>query len=157
MIKIANKHHKPILIDPKGVDYSKYKNATIITPNKQELAAVIGAWSSEEDLHQKAMQLQNNLHLPYLLLTRSEEGMTLFTGQNHPASYPTLAREVFDVSGAGDTVIGTLGIMLANNMNISQAALLANIAAGIVVGKLGTATANKIELLERCYESTQIK
>ena len=147
MIKIANEHNKIILIDPKGDDYSKYQGATIITPNKNELRAVVGDWSTELELQNKAHELQSNLNLTNLLLTRSEEGMTLFSNNGQHTSYQTHAKEVYDVSGAGDTVIATLGLMLANNIEISQAVQIANIAAGIVVGKLGTATVTQKELL----------
>lgn len=146
MIKLANNHNIIILVDPKGSDYSIYKNATLITPNKKELEMVIGKWRNEEELHKKAFALQQELNLKYLLLTRSEEGMTLFY-QNKFYHYPTVTQEVYDVSGAGDTVIATLGLMLANNMSILDAVFVSNIAAGVVVGKVGTATINKTELL----------
>ena len=148
MIDIARQHHKHILVDPKGADYSRYKNATIITPNKQELREATGDWQNEAGLIHNALNLKQQLNLSYLLVTRSAEGMTLFSENNQHVSFPTIAKEVFDVSGAGDTVIATLAIALANNMQIEQAILLANIAAGIVVGKLGTATLTKQELLE---------
>jgi len=146
MIEIAKKHNKILLLDPKGKEYSKYKGATLITPNKMELADVVGMWESEEELEQKAVQLKQKLNIDNLLLTRSEEGMTLFTNTKIQ-TYPTVAREVYDVSGAGDTVIATVGLMLANKMAMNQAVLVANIAAGIVVGKVGTATVSKSELL----------
>lgn len=148
MIDLANKHNKPILIDPKGSDYSKYKNATIITPNKQELRDATGNWNNEQGLINNAISLKEQLNLPYLLVTRSAEGMTLFKANNQHITFPTIAKEIFDVSGAGDTVIATIGLALANNIDIDQAILLANIAAGVVVGKLGTATLSKTELLE---------
>lgn len=145
MIEIARSHDKKILIDPKGRDYSKYLNATIITPNRSEMADATGSWNSEQELQQKAAKLKQDLNLEYLLVTRSEEGMTLFAEQTH--NYPTFAQEVFDVSGAGDTVIGTLGLMLANRIPITDAVSIANFAAGIVVAKLGTATVSKQELI----------
>ncbi|MCX8515209.1 MAG: D-glycero-beta-D-manno-heptose-7-phosphate kinase [Burkholderiales bacterium] len=146
MIKVANKFNKIVLIDPKGTDYSKYKNATLITPNKNELRDAVGNWASEDELRLKANALKKKLNLDYLLVTRSEEGMTLFA-ENKTATFPTVAKEVYDVSGAGDTVIATLSLLLANNINIQLATMIANIAAGIVVGKVGTATLTKQELL----------
>ena len=148
MIEIAFKHNKPILVDPKGKDYSKYKNATIITPNKSELRDATCEWENEAQLLKQANNLKNKLNLKYLLVTRSEEGMTLFT-QDQSFTYPTVAKEVFDVSGAGDTVIGTLGLALANGINIKESVKIANIAAGIVVAKLGTATVTKDELISK--------
>ncbi len=145
MIEIARSHHKQVLVDPKGKDYSKYVNATIITPNRSEMADATGNWNSESELIAKATQLKQDLNLEYLLVTRSEEGMTLFAEQTY--NYPTFAQEVFDVSGAGDTVIGTLGLMLANQVPITDAVSIANVAAGVVVAKLGTATVSKQELI----------
>lgn len=145
MIEIARRHQKQVLVDPKGKDYSKYVNATIITPNRSEMADATGNWNSESELVAKATQLKQDLNLEYLLVTRSEEGMTLFAEQTY--NYPTFAQEVFDVSGAGDTVIGTLGLMLANQVPITDAVSIANVAAGVVVAKLGTATVSKQELI----------
>ena len=152
MIEIANKFNKFILVDPKGSNYTKYTNVSLITPNKAELSLATAPWESEAQLIKQAQQLKAQLNLPYLLLTRSEEGMTLFTNNEH-ITYPTKAQEVFDVSGAGDTVIATLGLMIANNLDITQAVQVANIAAGIVVGKLGTATVSKEELLNKIITS----
>ncbi|MEN9946708.1 MAG: D-glycero-beta-D-manno-heptose-7-phosphate kinase [Pseudomonadota bacterium] len=146
MIEIAKQHGKKILVDPKGSDYSKYQNATIITPNRSEMQDAVGNWSNEDELMQKANKLKQDLNLTYLLVTRSEEGMTLFAQNSF--HYPTLAQEVYDVSGAGDTVIATLGLMLANHIPIQDAVQLANLAAGIVVAKLGTATVRKEELIK---------
>jgi rfaE bifunctional protein kinase chain/domain len=146
MIEIAKKHNKQVLVDPKGSDYTKYIGATMITPNKTELKDATGNWNNEQELINNAIKLKNDLKLEYLLVTRSEEGMTLFT-KNDTINYDTVAQEVFDVSGAGDTVIATLALMLANDIDISQAVQVANIAAGIVVGKLGTAAVSKEELL----------
>jgi rfaE bifunctional protein kinase chain/domain len=151
MIKAANKLKKKVLIDPKGNDYSKYKNATLITPNKNELRDAVGNWSNENELRLKAQALKKKLNLDYLLVTRSEEGMSLFT-TNKISSFPTVAKEVYDVSGAGDTVIATLSLLLANNIDIHFATMIANIAAGIVVGKVGTATITKEELLTNLKE-----
>lgn len=146
MIEIAKAHNKIVLVDPKGSDYSKYQNATMITPNRSEMRDATGSWSNEQELLDKATELKQQLDLDYLLVTRSEEGMTLFADQAY--NYPTFAQEVFDVSGAGDTVIGTIGLMLANNASIREAVEVANFAAGIVVAKLGTATVKKEELIK---------
>jgi D-glycero-beta-D-manno-heptose-7-phosphate kinase len=150
MIDLARQHNKQILVDPKGSDYSRYQNATIITPNRSELRDAVGQWGNEEQLTNKVQQLMKELNLEYLLLTRSEEGMSLFVKDDRlNIHYPTLAHEVYDVSGAGDTVIAVLSLMLAGNIPIDEAAHLANIAAGIVVGKLGTATVTQSELLKQ--------
>jgi rfaE bifunctional protein kinase chain/domain len=146
MISIARAAGKMVLVDPKGTDYSKYRGASMITPNRSELRQVIGKWSSEEDLTQKAQNLREQLDLQALLLTRSEDGMSLYTssGVEHVKAQ---AREVFDVSGAGDTVIGTMAVAMAAGWSLSKAMALANRAGGIVVGKLGTATISWEELL----------
>jgi rfaE bifunctional protein kinase chain/domain len=145
MIRIARAHDKPVLVDPKGDEWGKYAGATVITPNRSELREVVGRWSSEEELAAKAGRLRGELGLEALLVTRSEEGMTLFAddGIHHQ---PARAREVFDVSGAGDTVIATLAVMLAAGADWSEAIRVANVAAGIVVGKLGTAVVTREEL-----------
>ena len=145
MIDHAKASGKVVLIDPKGSDYKCYKNASIITPNRAELEQVIGPWGSEADLQVKAQKLRTSLNLQALLLTRSEAGMTLFDeqGQLH---VPAVAREVFDVTGAGDTVIATLAALTAAGMSLRHAVPIANLAGGIVVGKFGTATVNYEEL-----------
>ncbi|MBU3599447.1 D-glycero-beta-D-manno-heptose-7-phosphate kinase [Polynucleobacter sp. 30F-ANTBAC] len=145
MIRAAREAGKVVLVDPKGGDYSKYQGASIITPNRSELRQVIGRWKDEADLTAKAQQLRQDLKLDALLLTRSEEGMSLFTadGVEHVKAD---AREVFDVSGAGDTVIATMAVALAAQWSAGQAMKLANKAGGIVVGKLGTATVSLEEL-----------
>ncbi|MFN3566157.1 MAG: D-glycero-beta-D-manno-heptose-7-phosphate kinase [Burkholderiaceae bacterium] len=145
MIELARAAGKPILVDPKGDDYSRYAAATVVTPNRAELREVVGRWKSEADLEARAQKLRRELDLQALLLTRSEEGMTLFTDDG-AWSVPAQAREVFDVSGAGDTVIATLGVMLAAGASLRQAVAAANRAGGIVVGKLGTATVGYDEL-----------
>ena len=147
MISLANEAGIPVLIDPKGDDYSRYRDATILTPNRAELRQVVGAWSGEEDLTNRAQNLRTELNLKYLLLTRSEEGMTLFH-ENGQLTVPTQAREVFDVSGAGDTVIAILATMMATGADIEEAVRTANRAGGIVVGKLGTATVSFEELFK---------
>ena len=145
MIRMAHDAAKPVLVDPKGDDWSRYAGATVITPNRAELKQVIGSWRSEEELADKAHRLRGELGLEALLVTRSEEGMTLFAdGETH--HQPAQAREVFDVSGAGDTVIATLAVMIAAGADWMEAIRVANIAAGIVVGKLGTAVVTREEI-----------
>ena len=145
MIESARAKNLPILVDPKGDDYSRYRGATVITPNRAELRQVVGSWSSEAALIERAQNLRRELNLSYLLLTRSEEGMTLF-GPEGELNVPAQAREVFDVSGAGDTVIAILAAMLATGMPIEDAVRIANRAGGIVVGKLGTVAVSYEEL-----------
>lgn len=145
MIEIAKAHGKPALVDPKGDDYDRYRGATLLTPNRSEFRQVAGRWASEDELCAKASQLREKLDLDALLVTRSEEGMTLFAA-SEIVHQPTQAQEVFDVSGAGDTVIGTLGLMLAAGLTLPQAMEWSNRAAGIVVGKLGTAVVHPEEL-----------
>ena len=146
MIASAKAQGKPILIDPKGSDYSRYRGANVITPNRAELQQVIGAWSNEAELRIKAQNLRAELQLDALLLTRSEEGMSLFDdlGDLHVSAQ---AREVFDVTGAGDTVIATLATLVGAGMGLRQALPIANRAGGLVVGKFGTATVSYEELL----------
>jgi rfaE bifunctional protein kinase chain/domain len=134
-----------VLVDPKGDDFSPYKGATLLTPNKSELKRVVGSWSSEEQLTAKAQALRAELNLDALLLTRSEEGMSLYTATEVLHMHAD-AREVFDVSGAGDTVIATLAAMLGAGTTLAEALATANRAGGIVVGKLGTATVTRAEL-----------
>jgi D-glycero-beta-D-manno-heptose-7-phosphate kinase len=145
MIASARAAGKAILIDPKGSDYSRYKNASVITPNRAELQQVIGTWQSEAELTAKAHQLRTALGLQALLLTRSEEGMTLFDAQGE-LHVSAQAREVFDVTGAGDTVIASLAALVAAGLSLRDAMPLANRAGGIVVGKFGTATVSYEEL-----------
>jgi D-glycero-beta-D-manno-heptose-7-phosphate kinase len=145
MMEKARAAGKPVLVDPKGDDWERYRGATLITPNRAELREVIGQWKSEADLLARVTKLRRELDIDALLLTRSEEGMTLFSndGALHASA---VAREVYDVSGAGDTVIATLAAMLGAGLPLAQAVSLANRAAGIVVGKLGTATVDYDEL-----------
>ena len=145
MIAEARAAHKLVLVDPKGSDYARYKNATAITPNRAELEHVIGHWANEADLRTKAHNLRQQLNLQAVLLTRSEEGMTLFDADGE-LNVPAVAREVFDVTGAGDTVIATLATMAAAGLSLREAVPIANRAGGIVVGKFGTATVNYNEL-----------
>jgi D-glycero-beta-D-manno-heptose-7-phosphate kinase len=145
MIGLARAHAKPVLVDPKGDDYARYRGATIITPNRAEFREVAGRAKGEDDLTERAQKLRESLGLEALLVTRSEEGMTLYRagGRFH---VPTVAREVYDVSGAGDTVIAILAVMIAAGQPMDQAVSWANKAAGIVVGKLGTAVVQPSEL-----------
>ena len=145
MIALARAAGKIVLVDPKGDDYSNYAGATIITPNRSEMREVVGRWKDDAELERKASALRNELSLEALLVTRSEEGMTLFHagGSIHEKA---VAREVFDVSGAGDTVIATLAVMLAHGADWARAIHVANVAAGVVVGKLGTAVVTRDEL-----------
>jgi rfaE bifunctional protein kinase chain/domain len=145
MIELARAAGKPVLVDPKGGDYARYAGASVITPNRPELMLVVGAWQSEQDLEYKAKQLMANLGLDALLLTRSEEGMTLFEPDN-VFHIKAQVREVADVTGAGDTVIATLALMVACGLPMLNAIEIANRAAGMVVAKFGTSTLNYEEL-----------
>ncbi|HEY9103923.1 D-glycero-beta-D-manno-heptose-7-phosphate kinase [Chitinimonas sp.] len=147
MIEAARAAGKPVLVDPKGDDYSRYAGATLLTPNRAELRQVTGRWADDAELASKAQALRTSLQLDALLVTRSEEGMSLFEAAG-VTNVPTLAQEVFDVSGAGDTVIATLAAMLAAGQTLPEAMRWSNRAAGIVVGKLGTAVATAEELFE---------
>lgn len=146
LIQAAREQGVPVLVDPKGTDFTKYKNASLITPNQAEFEAVVGVCDSEQQLLEKGEQLRAQLQLDALLVTRSERGMVLFEVNKPAITLPTRAREVFDVTGAGDTVIGTLAIALAAGEGFESAMQLANLAAGVVVGKIGTATASVAEL-----------
>ncbi len=144
MIRMARAAGKKVLVDPKGDDFSKYAGASVITPNRAELREVIGRAPDERELARKVEALRRELGLEALLVTRSEEGMSLFhaDGALHERA---VAREVFDVSGAGDTVIATLAVMLACGAAWPDAVHAANVAAGVVVGKLGTAVVSRDE------------
>lgn len=145
MIALARKRGIPVLVDPKGEDYSRYRGATLVTPNRAELRAVTGTWTGEAMLNRKAQALRQRLGLGGLLVTRSEEGMTLYR-RGSRLHVPAQAREVYDVSGAGDTVIATLAVMLASGESMENAVRIANRAASIVVGKFGTAVVYPDEL-----------
>jgi rfaE bifunctional protein kinase chain/domain len=145
MIELARAAGKRVLVDPKGDDYSRYRGANVVTPNRAELREVVGRWKDEDDLAERAERLRADLGLEALLLTRSEEGMTLFEPGTR-LHESTKAREVYDVSGAGDTVIATLGVMLGAGASLAESMRVANHAAGIVVGKLGTAVVHPHEL-----------
>ena len=145
MIRLARAAGKRVLVDPKGDDYTRYRGADLVTPNRSELREVVGAWSGEADLAARATALRDQLEFGALLVTRSEQGMTLFepAGSMH---IPAQAREVYDVSGAGDTVIAAVAVMLAAGQPLQEAVRIANRAAGVVVGKLGTAVASLDEV-----------
>jgi rfaE bifunctional protein kinase chain/domain len=145
MIELARAAGKAVLVDPKGHDYTRYAGATVVTPNRAELAQVIGPWSSEAQLHERAQALRQQIGVQAIMLTRSEEGMSLFDDAGHQ-QVPAQAREVFDVTGAGDTVIATLAAMLASGLSLREAMPIANRAGGIVVGKFGTAGVTHEEL-----------
>jgi len=146
MMKLARAAGKPVLVDPKGDDYTRYRGATLLTPNRSEFREVAGSWKTEAELASKAEALRSELQLDALLVTRSEDGMSLFRS-NQVLHEPTQTREVFDVSGAGDTVIATLAVMLACGADMPDAMRIANRAAGIVVGKLGTAVVSREEII----------
>ncbi len=145
MIGLARAAGKRVLVDPKGDDWSRYKGAHVITPNRQELADVVGSWKTEADLERRVRRLRAQLGLDALLLTRGHEGMSLYS-KKKPVHVRAEAREVFDVSGAGDTVIAALATMLASGVRLEQAMRIANRAGGIKVAKLGTAVVTRKEL-----------
>ena len=145
MIRLARAAGKTVLVDPKGEDYARYAGVNVITPNRAELREVVGRWRDEADLRQRVEKLRTELGIDALLLTRSEEGMSLFTADG-VVNEAALAREVYDVSGAGDTVIATQAVMMASGVDLADAMRLANHAAGVVVGKLGTAVCTLDEL-----------
>ena len=145
MIARARTLRIPALVDPKGTDYASYQGATLITPNRAELQQVVGAWKDEVELRAKAHALRERLHLDAILLTRSEEGMTLYDAAGE-LSIGAQAREVFDVTGAGDTVIAAMGTLIAAGLTPREALPWANKSGGIVVGKFGTASVSYQEL-----------
>ncbi|HEU0189247.1 MAG TPA: D-glycero-beta-D-manno-heptose-7-phosphate kinase [Gallionella sp.] len=147
MLRLVREAGKPVLVDPKGEDYERYRGATLLTPNRSEFREVAGSWKTEAELNMKAEKLRAELQLDALLVTRSEEGMSLYRA-NEVLHEPTQTREVFDVSGAGDTVIATLAVMLASGADMHDAMRIANRAAGIVVGKLGTAVVSREEIIQ---------
>ncbi len=146
LIALARAQDKQIIIDPKGTDFSIYRGATLLTPNLSEFEAIAGRCENDEQLVEKAEQLRRQLELDALLITRSEKGMTLVQADKAAVHLPTRAREVFDVTGAGDTVIATLAASVASGLSLVDATKLANLAASVVVGKVGTATVTVHEL-----------
>ena len=152
MIELAKSLKKPVIIDPKGTDYSRYKGATLITPNMKEFEAVAGRCESEADFSAKAHALRSELELEYLLVTRSEKGMSLFSQDGSQIDSPATAIEVYDVSGAGDTVISLMALATVAGFSNDDKLTLANTVAGIVVGKLGTAVATIDEVISKLAE-----
>ncbi len=148
IIKAAHDREIPVLIDPKGTDFDRYRGAYLLTPNLSEFEAVAGKVADEEDLVKKALKMIADYELTALLVTRSEEGMSLIRPGMEPVHLPTRAREVYDVTGAGDTVIAAVAACLATGLSLQAACEIANTAAGIVVGKLGTSTASPEEINE---------
>ncbi|MGB0237812.1 MAG: bifunctional D-glycero-beta-D-manno-heptose-7-phosphate kinase/D-glycero-beta-D-manno-heptose 1-phosphate adenylyltransferase HldE [Cycloclasticus sp.] len=146
LIATARAAGKKVLVDPKGTDFTKYRGATLITPNWSEFQAVVGECKNDEEMVSRGSALLEELHLEALLVTRGEKGMTLLQPDQDPIHLPTQAQEVFDVTGAGDTVISTLAACLAAGSSLPDATVLANQAAGLVVAKLGTATITQNEL-----------
>lgn len=146
LIRVAREHGLPVVVDPKGTDFGRYCGATVITPNMSEFEAVVGHCKDEVTVRERGEALRQALGLQALLITRSERGMTLLQQDQAALDLPTRARDVFDVTGAGDTVVAVLGAGLACGLPMAQATALANLAAGIVVGKLGTATVSREEL-----------
>ncbi len=145
LISLARNAGIPVLVDPKGDDYSRYRGATLVTPNRSEMQQAVGRWNSEAELTDRAQRLRADLDLEALLVTRSEQGMTLFShaGRDHTDAQ---AHEVFDVSGAGDTVLATLAVTRAIGLPWAEAMGWANKAGGIAVGKLGTSVVTAAEL-----------
>ncbi|UQY43627.1 bifunctional D-glycero-beta-D-manno-heptose-7-phosphate kinase/D-glycero-beta-D-manno-heptose 1-phosphate adenylyltransferase HldE [Mixta hanseatica] len=146
MIQLARVANVPVLVDPKGTDFERYRGATLLTPNLSEFEAVVGKCQDEAQIVERGMQLVADYELSALLVTRSENGMTLLQPGKAPLHLPTQAQEVYDVTGAGDTVIGVLAASLASGDDLEAACFLANAAAGVVVGKLGTSTVSPVEL-----------
>ena len=146
LIKLARDQKIPIIVDPKGSDFEKYRGSTLITPNLNEFESVVGPCASEEELVSKGLKLMSDLELQAMLITRGEHGMTLLRPDLEELHLPARAREVFDVTGAGDTVISVLASSLAAGDNLAEATAIANLAAGLVVGKLGTAAISGPEL-----------
>lgn len=148
IVSDATSAGKVVIVDPKGDDYARYRGVTMLTPNRAELREVVGSWRDEADLVARAQRLRAELGIRYLLLTRSEEGMTLFSDEGE-LNVPAQAREVYDVSGAGDTVVAVVAAMFAAGRPADEAVEVANRAGGIVVGKLGTAAVSPDELFGR--------
>lgn len=152
-IQKARAANVPVFIDPKGADFERYRGATLLTPNMAEFELVAGKVKSEEELIEKGLALIEEFDFEALLVTRSEHGMTLLRKGQEPFHLPTLAKEVYDVTGAGDTVISVLAASVAAGKPLDEACALANAAAGVVVGKLGTSTLSIIELAEAIHGS----
>ena len=153
MIDLAKDKGLPIIIDPKGSDYTRYQGATLITPNMKEFEAVAGVAENEQDFEARARKLRQDLKLDYLLVTRSDKGMSLFSKDGEHINSPAKAIEVYDVSGAGDTVIALMALAMASDFSNAERLELANTVAGIVVGKLGTAVASIDEVVAKIADS----
>lgn len=156
LIALARSYGKPVIVDPKGTDFDRYRGASLITPNRHEFEAVAGSCASEAELIERGQSLLQRELLDALLVTRSEEGMTLLRNGQAPLTLAAQAREVFDVTGAGDTVVATIAGAVAAGADWAQAVVMANLAAGIVVGKLGTATTCPDELLRALREQEEL-
>lgn len=154
LIELCNEKNIPVLVDPKGSDFEKYSGASLITPNLSEFEAVVGPCKSEDELVEKANALSEQFNIEALLVTRSEHGMSLMQQDYDPVHLPTHAREVFDVTGAGDTVISTLAAALGAGVTLERAMVLSNLAAGVVVAKSGTASVSLSELEHAIEESS---
>ncbi|MDR8401751.1 D-glycero-beta-D-manno-heptose-7-phosphate kinase [Paraburkholderia sp. USG1] len=148
LISAARQAGKVVVVDPKGTDFERYRGATLITPNLSEFEAVVGYCESDAAIERKAAALCDAYDLEAVLITRSEKGMTLIGRNRAPLHLTTRAREVFDVTGAGDTVVATVSAALGAGLSLEEAVVLSNVAAGIVVAKLGTATVRHSELEE---------
>ena len=155
MIEMCRKAQVPVLVDPKGRDFDKYRGATLLTPNQGEFEAVAGPCGSDEELATRGWKMVEDLELTSLLVTRSEKGMMLLETGNEPLFLSTQAREVYDVTGAGDTVIATLAGALASGQSLASASALANIAAGLVVRKIGVATVTPGEIQVALHQRGQ--
>lgn len=155
MIQIARQANVPVLIDPKGTDFERYRGATLLTPNMSEFEAVAGHCNDEGEIVAKGLKMIADFDLSALLITRSEKGMTLLRPNQEPFHLPTQAKEVYDVTGAGDTVISVLATAIADGRPLEEACYLANAAAGIVVGKLGTSTVSPSELEQAIHQRAE--
>lgn len=155
IIDIAKKYNKKIIVDPKPQNFRNYKGATSMTPNKKEILDYFGLkkFNSEEEISKSMAKLKEELKLDYVVLTRSEEGFSLFDTEHKRV--PTVAREVYDVTGAGDTFISTLLLSLCAGASLYEAGVIANMASGIVVAKIGTATATKEEIIEFFHDEME--
>ena len=157
IIQLARKHKVPVLVDPKGTSFEKYRGATLIKPNMLEFETIVGKVKNEDDLIEKAKNLLNELDLEALLVTRSENGMLLVRRGGAVLTLRTQAREVFDVTGAGDTVVSTLATALSAGKSLEEACAIANSAAGVVVAKLGTSTVSPQELAQALHEHSSME
>jgi D-beta-D-heptose 7-phosphate kinase / D-beta-D-heptose 1-phosphate adenosyltransferase len=157
LIRAARERGLPVVIDPKGSDFERYRGATLLTPNQSEFEAIVGRVVDDADLAAKGAALRNTLELEALLVTRSEKGMCLLQRGHAPIHLPTRAREVYDVTGAGDTVVAVLAAAMAAGESMYDAVALSNLAAGVVVGKVGTATVSPAELAAAMEEHLPIQ